>query len=164
VGATVNLTASMREYDVPLQRLANVWAEIQRPDGFSEHLVLSPDSGRTQFISTYNLLMQGLFRIRVRARGETMQGTPFERERTLTAVTIRGGDLWSPNDPKTNDLCELIICLKKSELVSSDLGRKLKDLGIDLHSFLKCLDGLCSSTTDELEKRRPQKYSSSAET
>jgi hypothetical protein len=86
-----------------------------------------------------------------------MQGTPFERERTLTAVAIKGGDLWSPNDPKTNDLCELIHCLKKSDLISDELARKLKDLGIDLHPFLKCLDERCSSTAAELEKRQPQK-------
>jgi hypothetical protein len=156
VGAIVNLTASIREYDVPLRERADVWAEIQRPDGGSDFLVLSLDSVGDQFVSTYQLRIPGVFNLRIRARGETMSGTPFERERTLTATAIKGGDIWSPNDPKTSDLCELIYCLQNMDL-SGELARKLKALGIDLYPFLKCILEKCASTSDGLETRRPQK-------
>jgi hypothetical protein len=92
VGAVVRLTASLREYDALLQGRANVWAEILRPDGITDLVTLSPDSGG-QFVATYELQLPSLFSIRVRARGETMRGTPFEREQTLTATAVPGGDI-----------------------------------------------------------------------
>lgn len=156
LGAAVRLTASLREYDAPLLGHANVWAEIRRPDGVTDLVAHSPDSG-DQFIATYDLRLPGVFSIRVRARGETVRGTPFERERTLTAVAVPGGDRWSPNDPKTNDLCELLHCLREQGAISGGLAQKLKELGIDLPAFLKCLGERCRSTADELEDRRPQK-------
>ncbi len=97
------------------------------------------------------------YSIRVRARGETARGNPFERERTLTAVAVPGGDRWSPNDPQTNDLCELLHCLQEQGTISGELAQKLKELGIDLPTFLKCLGERCRSTSAKLETRQPQK-------
>lgn len=156
VGAVVRLTASLHEYDAPLQGRANAWAEIRRPDGTTDLVAFSPDSG-DQFVATYDLRMPGVFSIRVRARGETVRDTHFERERTLTAVAVPGGDIWSPNDPKSNDFCELLHCLRKKSTTDGELTQKLKELGIDLQAFLKCLDEQCRSTADELEARQPQK-------
>lgn len=156
VDAVVRLTASLREYDAPLLGRANVWAEIRRPDGVTDFVGLTLDSG-DQFVVTYNLRIPGVFSIRVRARGETARGTPFERERTLTAVAVPGGDRWSPNDPQTNDLCELLHCLQEQGAISGELAQKLKELGIDLPTFLKCFGERCRSTSAELETRQPQK-------
>ena len=108
-GAVLKLTASVAEYDAPLQGRANVWAEIKRPDGVTDLVALNPDStGR--FNANYDLQTQGVFSARVRARGETGQGIPFEREWTLTAVATPGGDRWSPSDPKV-DCCGWWHCL-----------------------------------------------------
>lgn len=161
VGAAVRLTASLREYDAPLLGRANVWAEIQRPDGLTDLVALGLDSGN-QFIGTYDLRLAGVFSIRVRARGETMRGSPFERERTLTAVAVPGGDMWSPNDPKANDLCELLHCLQERGAISGELAKKLKELGVDLPAFMKCLGKRCRSMADELEARQPQSQNDSA--
>ncbi len=156
VNAVARIMASLREYDAPLLGRASVWAEIQRPDGVTELIALNLDSG-DQFMATYELRLQGVFKIRVRARGETMRGLPFERETTLTAVAVPGGDLWSPNDPKTNNLCELLHCLKEKGAISEELIRRLKELGIDLPTLFTCLAEQCHSTMDELEVRHPQK-------
>jgi hypothetical protein len=156
IGAIARLTASLREYDAPLRGRANVWAEILRPDGVTDLLSLGLDSGE-QFVATYQLQIPGVFSIRVRARGETMHGTPFERERTLTAVAVPGGDIWSPNDPKISDLCELLHCLRDKGVITGELTQRLKELGIDLPALLKCLGEQCRSTADEIEARRPQK-------
>ncbi len=99
-GSKLRLNASVSEYDAPLQGRANAWAEIRRPDGVTDVVALNPDSSG-QFGADYDLHIQGVFNARVRARGETRQGSPFEREWTLTAVATTGGDLWSPSDPKT---------------------------------------------------------------
>lgn len=156
VGAVVCLTALLREYDAPLLGRVSVWAEIRRPDEVTDLVALSLDSG-DQFVATYDLRLPGVFSVRVRARGETMRGTPFERERTLTAVAVPGGDMWSPNDPKTNDFCELLHCLREKGAISRELAQKLKELGIDLPTLLKCLGERCRSTADALEARQPQK-------
>jgi hypothetical protein len=156
VGAVVSITASLHEYEAPLQGRANVWAEILRPDRMTDLVTLDLNSGG-QFVSRYTLDLPGIFNIRVRARGETMRSMPFQRERTLTGVAVPGGDLWSPNDPKTSDLCELVHCLQETGVVKGNLARKLRDLGFDLPALLKCLGEQCRSTADELEPRQPQR-------
>lgn len=158
VGATVRLTASLFEYEAPIQGRTNVWAEILRPDDATDIIALELNSvGR--FVSIYTLDLPGVFGIRVRARGETMRAMPFERERTLTAVAVPGGDIWSPHDPPNgSNLCELVHCLQETGAVSGDLVRKLNDLDLDLPALFKCLSKHCrSSTADELESRRSQK-------
>jgi hypothetical protein len=113
-----------------------------RPDGISELIALSRDS-QGQFTVAYSLKVQGVFHIRVRARGETARGTPFERERTLTAVATPGGDVWNPNEPKANDFCNLLHCLQEKDVISDELMHRLKEQGIDLPTLLKCLDERC---------------------
>lgn len=147
VNAVVHLTASLREYDAPLLARAKVWAEIKRPDGTTDLVTFKPGS-EDQFIATYNLLLPGVFNIRVRALGETMHGTPFERERTLTAVAVPGGDIWNPKDPETSDLCELLHCLLERGTVSKEFVKRLEELGINLPKLLKCLGEQCRSTRD----------------
>jgi hypothetical protein len=98
IGADVRLSASLQQYRTALSRRARVWAEITRPDGMTERMVFK-STAAGQFVATYHISLPGLFTIRVRARGETLQGMLFERERTLTAVGVPGADKWSPNDP-----------------------------------------------------------------
>ena len=144
VDAIIHLIAALYEYDAPLQGNASVWGEIVRPDGVSELIPLSQDS-QGQFTAAYPLKVQGVFRIRVRARGETARGTPFERERTLTAVAAQGGDVWNPNEPKVNDFCNLLHCLQEKDVISDELIHKLKEQGIDLPALLKCLGERCGT-------------------
>jgi hypothetical protein len=142
VDAVIHLIAALYEYDAPLQGNANAWAEIVRPDGISELIALSRDS-QGQFTAAYSLKVQGVFHIRVRARGETARGTSFERERTLTAVATPGDDVWNPNEPKANDFCSLLHCLQEKDVISDELMHRLKEQGIDLPTLLKCLDERC---------------------
>jgi hypothetical protein len=111
VGAAVRLSATLREYEAALTGRAKVWAEITRPDGSGETLRLDPDA-QGQFVAHYAAALPGVFAIRLRARGETMHGAPFEREQTLTAVGVPGGDKWSPGDPQTGGCCGWSRCLQ----------------------------------------------------
>ena len=163
VGAVARMTVSLLEYDAPLQESASVWAEIRRPDDTTDFVTFVLASGG-QFTANYDLQLSGVFRVRVRARGETTRGTPFEREQTLTGVAIPGGDAWSPNDPKTNAVCELLQCLIQSNVINEELVQKLREMDIDLPALLKCLNDRCRSAADELETRRPQKVSNTAAT
>jgi hypothetical protein len=110
VGAAVRLSATLREYDAPLSGRVKVWAEVERPDGATELVALNPEPGG-QFVATYPAGLSGVFTIRLRARGEAIEGTPFEREQTLTAVGVPGGDKWSPNDPTAEGCCGRLRCL-----------------------------------------------------
>ena len=81
--------------------------------------------------------MYGVYVFRIRARGETVHGLPFEREQALTAVATPGGDKWDPNDgSKDDDLCELLHCLQKNGVLNERFLEKMKALGIDFASFL----------------------------
>lgn len=162
VGALAHLTAVLREYDAPLEGSPRVWAEIQRPDGGLDLVALSRDSGG-QFLASYELRIPGVFTVRVRARGETRHARPFEREQTLTAVAVVGGDIWDPNDPKTHGFCELLDCLREKGVINEELVRRFREWGIDLSGLLKCLEGHCHSTADDLETRRPQKPTTRAD-
>lgn len=89
------------------------------------------------------------YTLRIRARGETMKGRPFEREQTLTAVAVPGGDRWSPEDPQQGGLCELLDCLRRTGALDGELLRRSKELGIDLEALIKCLDRKCRQPADE---------------
>ena len=147
-GAIVRLAATLTEYEVPVGSRAAVWAEIQRPDGTTDSLALSMNAAQ-QFGAAYELSLAGVYRLRIRARGETMHGSTFERERTLTVTAVPGGDIWDPNDPKPNQLCELIRCLAVQGLIDDKLKDASTRLGIDLDGLLKCLDQICLPGADE---------------
>ncbi|HZV69837.1 MAG TPA: M64 family metallopeptidase [Saprospiraceae bacterium] len=156
IGGVVHLVASILEYDVPLLKHARVWAEIQLPGGLTEYVSFSRDSNQ-KFVANYELQLPGVFTFRIRARGATMHGSPFEREQTHTAVAVPGGDKWDPNDPKTDDCCEWLQCLSEEGVITDQLVERLKKLGVDLPSLLRCLGERCKSKLDEIEVRQPHK-------
>ena len=82
-----------------------------------------------------------------------MYGHPFEREQTLTAVAVPGGDHWSPNDPPRDVLCEVLDCLRRTGAINPDVLRRFEAMGINLGALLKCLDKACHHTTDERPPR-----------
>lgn len=147
VGAVARLTAVLREYDAPVEGSTRVWAEIKRPDGGTDLVSFSREAG-DPFTASYELRIPGVFVVRVRARGETRRGLPFEREQTLTAVAVVGGDIWDPDDPKTNGICELLDCLRQKGVITEELVHRFRAWGLDLSRLLECLEGGC---------RRPQR-------
>ena len=129
-----------------------MWAEITRPDGGTDSMGLAMNA-MLQFGATYDLNLPGVYIARIRARGETMAGSPFERERMLTATAVPGGDIWDPTDPKTNPLCELLQCLEEHGVIGDRLREVCKKLGVDLDALLECLDESCRSDPSEDPRR-----------
>jgi hypothetical protein len=152
IGSTANISASLLEYDAVPRGRASVWAEIVRPDRALDVVGLAAGPG-DRYTGNYGLGIPGVYIIRVRARGETMHGTPFEREQTLTAVAVPGGDRWSPDDPKRDPICELLECLHRTGAINDEFIRRLRKLGIDLPSFLKCFERKCRGTAGTIEIR-----------
>jgi hypothetical protein len=148
VGAEARLRATLTEYEVPVGRSAASWAEIQRPDGAMDYVTLTMDDS-LQFLAPYELTQSGVYSMRVRARGETTHGSAFERERTLTATASPGADNWDPNDPKPNDLCNLLHCLERGGVIGDRLRELCKKYGVDLGRLLSCLRQICLNDTQE---------------
>jgi hypothetical protein len=148
VGAIVRVRATLTEYEAPVGRRGSVWAEVTQPDGSTETVTLAMDTTE-QFTVGYPLPQAGVYAIRVRAIGQTMRGSRFERERTLTATAVPGGDQWDPNDPKPDRLCELLRCLEEHGVLGDRLRDELKRLGVDLDGLVKCLRAACRPGGDE---------------
>jgi hypothetical protein len=85
-----------------------------------------------------------------------MYGTPYEREQTLTAVAVHGGDHWDPNEPKRDPICEILDCLRRHGAINPELIRRLKSLGIDIEAVLKCFESKCRGTPNAIEGRERQ--------
>jgi hypothetical protein len=90
VGATARLTATLTEYNVPVEGRASVWAEVVRPDGSGFSLGL-PQTDAGRFEAAFVCSSSGLYAVRVRAHGTTFYGSDFEREQTLSAAVYPGG-------------------------------------------------------------------------
>lgn len=150
IGAVAEISASLLEYDVALRGRATVWAEAQRPGSAgSSDMVTLTSAGSGRFTASYAMPIAGVYTFRVRARGETMKGLPFEREQTLTGVAVPGGDRWSPDDPKQDVLCDLLDCLRRTGALDGELLRRSKALGINLDALIKCLEWKCRRQGDE---------------
>lgn len=153
-GGRVNLTATLAQSGIPLERAGQVWAEVTTPAG-TTMTVAMPEGTAGQFTAAFDANAVGVYRIRVRATGTTRDGEPFAREKTLTAAVWRGGD--QVTDPRTNPqvivdylrerderLCQLLVCLlRRDGAISPEFERRLLGLGLDVDSVRKCLAEWC---------------------
>ena len=145
-GTRVSVYATLREYDVPVDKRAVVWADVTRPDGSVFTLGLTEtDPGR--FESGFAASLTGLYTIRVRALGSSFRGTPFQREQTLTAAVYPGADqppvIVGGGEPAW---CELLCCLTEGKVIDPRLFERLRGLGINLEALLGCLKRRCRDT------------------
>jgi hypothetical protein len=152
IGAVAQISATLLEYDTVPRGRAKVWAEIRLPNGADDIISLSEHGPGNNYAASYALSSAGVYTFRVRASGETMRGTPFEREQTLTAVAVPGGDHWNPNDPKRDPICELLDCLRNGG-INEEFIRRMKELGVDIKSLLKCLEIKCRGNAAAIETR-----------
>ena len=147
-GAVAEVSASLLEYAAPPTGHATVWAEVQKLGGVGVDVISLSLGAADRYIVSYPMPTPGLYTFRIRARGETMYGMPFEREQTLTAVAVPGGDHWSPNDPPRDVLCELLDCIRLTGAISGDTLRRLDAMGLHLGEVLKCLDRQCQTSRE----------------
>ena len=145
VGDAITLRASLREYDVPVENRATVWAEAVLPDQSAETVALT-EIHPGQFEGELPMTLSGLYTLRVRAQGATFRGTRFEREQTLTAAAYPAGYV-----PPTGDegerpgLCEVLECLLSRDVLTERAAARLKEWGLDLDRLRKCLAEHCDN-------------------
>ena len=155
-GAAVTLFANLSEYDVPVERRAQVWADVTLPGG-SERKVTMGETDPGQFTGGFTADYAGVYQVRVYARGNTFYGTRFTREQVLSAVAFKGGDAppsrgdggiggildWL--DERDKRLCKLLECLTSEHVLGKEFERHLRELGVDLEALRKCLARWCQS-------------------
>lgn len=137
-GAEIAVYARLKEYGVPYVHPARVWAELTGPDDFVDQLRLDSD-GDGRYAARFTAERAGLYRLRVRAEGQARAGGRFVREKTLSAGTFAGGD--RPRRPTDDSgLCTVLHCLLESVDQSPELARCLKQKGLDVERFRRCLE------------------------
>jgi L-Lysine epsilon oxidase N-terminal/L-lysine epsilon oxidase C-terminal domain/von Willebrand factor type A domain len=150
-GAIIHLQARLAQSGIPFAEGVQVWAEVKRPDGNATNLTLVVQD-ENQFMASFTSNLPGVYQICIRARGTTLAGELFTREKTLTAAVWRGGDhnTYPGNNGRYRDahLCELINCFLKSDgVISNELEKQLRSLGLDLDYVRKCLSQSCQDKT-----------------
>jgi IgA peptidase M64/VWA domain-containing protein len=154
-GTVAEVSASLLEYAALPAGRAAVWAEVQKPGGPGVDVVALAPGAADRYVATYPMPGPGLYTFRVRARGETMYGMPFEREQTLTAVAVRGADHWSPTDPPRDVLCEVLDCIRRTKPLSAESLRRIEAMGLNLGHLLNCLERECRPGPErELKRQR----------
>ncbi|MGI8870649.1 MAG: M64 family metallopeptidase [Mycobacteriales bacterium] len=153
-GATVMLNASLREYDVPVDHRAGVWAQVTRPDASSVSMALD-ESEPGRFTGSLATTLTGLYTMRIRAVGSTFHGTPFAREQTLTAAVWPGGDR-APVGDGESAWCNVVSCLLSDGVIDEALQRRLREAGFDVRALARCLAKHCAGTGPGAEGATPQ--------
>jgi hypothetical protein len=153
-GARVDVYASLAQSGIPLEHSAHVWVEVTRPNGQTATITMN-EFGAGEFVGSMIAPLVGVYRLRVRARGTTMRGEAFSREKTLTVAIWRGDPIGQPEgegegthgDPTTDRgecLCQLLVCLLRREgVISEELEKRLREFGINLEAARKCVAGFC---------------------
>ena len=143
IGDLVALRVTLREYEVPVENRATVWAEATLPDGSAE-TVTFVEVNPGQFEGELPMAISGLYTIRVRAQGATFRGSRFEREQTLTASAYPAGYV----PPRGHEgehpvLCEVLKCLLDRDFLTERATARIKDWGVDVDRLRKCIAQHC---------------------
>jgi hypothetical protein len=145
-GATLVLSASLTEYGQPVAGRARVDAEVQRPDGIA-FVVPVVEEAPGAFAASLPAVLEGVWRVRVRAQGRTFGGARFTREQLLSAAVVVGGDKPPPRPPDDSLAC-LLRCLRKDPA-----GRRwLEERGVELDQLTACLERCREADPRELDQ------------
>jgi hypothetical protein len=142
-GGSVTVHASLAEYDVPVDHRGFCWAEVARPDN-STFLLAMGETDPGRFSGTFVADIAGLYSIRARATGSTFSGAPFQREQTLSAAVYLGANQPPKIGGTGREWCDLLRCVVESQVIDRTLVERLRQAGLNLDSFLKCLDECCA--------------------
>jgi len=136
-GGYATVTATLTEAGLPVGHSAIVIASVRHPDGKLTEIRMD-ESDPGVFGTTIPTPVSGVYRVLVRATGNTPRGQAFRREHLRTLAVWRLGDAPPPGRPGISggsDLGKLIRCL----LHDKGFRERLERSGIDVGHLLKCL-------------------------
>jgi uncharacterized protein YegL len=153
-GDTLHLMATLAQYEIPLSSSASVIAEVNPPTGGSGTIALQPQ-GAGLYAADFPVKLPGLYNIRFRARGSSVEGEPFQREETRTAVVLRpsvGGPAdGAVRDPFARCFCELLRGL----ISGPNVLKWLESQGMRGEEILDTVKNFCRCTTADRSRLRP---------
>ncbi len=135
-GGIITLSAQLTQYDQPLDNGASVQAELKRPNGAEANLTLSEVEPGV-FNVAFTAESAGVYKVRILAKGESIQNNPFTREQLLSA------SVWI-DDRSDEKLCHLLMCLLEMKSVHSFLMRQ----DIDPNEVSACLKKVCTDDNE----------------
>jgi hypothetical protein len=146
-GSTFTLRANLKEYNLPVEKRAQVRAALEYPDHTHASLLLAEiQSGVFETAMVANL--PGIYRFNMLAEGVTYQGVPFTREQLLNAAVFREIQT-PPGQPSGSgsnaDLCNLIACLLNEKNLTPRFEEVLKKQGINLAGIRDCAERFCKN-------------------
>ena len=160
-GASVRIEASLKEYDFPIANRAGITAHITKPDLSNTTLALK-ETEPGIFEAEFKTTASGNYSFRLIAKGSTIKGRPFTREKTVTAGVFIGGDKNDTNNnfsslldflnEREKRFCELLNCIFSHGVLNEKFEKKLADEGIDLKHLRECLKSYCSYRKNPEEK------------
>ena len=109
-GSTLALRASITEYNLPVEKRAEVRAELEYPDHTQTILPLS-ETAPGIFETSLTANLTGIYRLRVLAEGGTYKGVPFTREQLLTAAVFH--EIKNPSDQEGDGSGGIVGVLEK---------------------------------------------------
>jgi Common central domain of tyrosinase/von Willebrand factor type A domain len=135
-GARLRLDVALTEYGQPVGGRVRVDADVLRPNGVRLTLPLAEETAGA-FGGEMVANLDGIWRVRVRARGRTLGGIAFTREQLLSAAVMVGGEA-PPLGPRDDhaSLEDLLRCLVRQP----GWQKWLKDHGIDWARLRECLE------------------------
>lgn len=144
-GDDLRLSAWITESGIPVGT-ASVWAEVTRPDGNTSEVQLEPREN-DRYGASITASSPGVYRTRIRARGETRRGRPFQRAQVVTGAVWHGGDRDAAEsqsggraEPDLDVLaCDLLECLAEDAFDEE----RLAELGVDLDVLRECATEIC---------------------
>jgi hypothetical protein len=137
-----------------------VWAEVRRPDQSVFNVAMSGTEDEP-YSGTFKTSVPGVYTIRVRAQGETVYGSRFTREQTMTAVAVPGGGR-TPVEPTHDRIADLLCCLFPGGRMPDRLRKEVEDRGIDPGHLMQCLRRLCVENDEATRERKRQKAAAPA--
>ena len=141
-GASVTLSATLREYDAPFTGSAAVWGDITHPDA-STHTLNLKEGEKGEYAATFTTVAAGVYACRIRAQGYSSLSHSFAREKTLTASVYNGRYDVVPPD-STNAVCALLDCLLSEQVLTQRVEKELRERGVDLKRLRACLKRQCA--------------------
>lgn len=153
-GATMHLRAVLTEYGLPIAGRAAIVVTVERPDG-STFAQSMPETDPGVFESSFTANVSGVYTARFVADGTTLRERPFRREQVATGAVWQGGDDPFPGGggrpgddrPGRDDWCRLLACLLSDEVLSDELRKRLRKLGVDIEAVRRCVAEWCRGGT-----------------
>jgi hypothetical protein len=164
VGSPMRLVAVLAEYGLPIERRAEVVAELVAPSGGMQTLPLT-ETAAGRFEAEVVGSEYGIYRFRVVAVGKTLRGTRFTREQTLTGAVYVVRPSVDPRPPKepagtgprpcSPRITALLEILARNRRLADLLERDLQRYTVTLPELLACLKTAAANQPGGVNGPRP---------